>query len=84
MTREITQRELRNNSGEIMRQLDQGDTFIVTRNGTPVGELSPLRRRRFVSAEAVVEAFRASPRIKFDRFRADLDRVVGQEITPRG
>ena len=84
MTREITQRELRNNSGEIMRQLDQGDSFVVTRNGTPVGELSPLRRRRFVSAEAAVETFRASPRIEFDRFRADLDRVVAQGITPRG
>ncbi|HXO50795.1 MAG TPA: type II toxin-antitoxin system prevent-host-death family antitoxin, partial [Mycobacterium sp.] len=50
MTREITQRELRNNSGEIMRQLDQGESFVVTRNGVPVGELAPLRRRRFVSA----------------------------------
>src|SRR5215472_1015881 len=37
--REITQRELRNDSGEIMRALDQGESFVVTRNGTPVGEL---------------------------------------------
>jgi prevent-host-death family protein len=45
VTREINQRELRNHSGEIMRQLDQGESFIVTRNGVPVGELSPLATR---------------------------------------
>ena len=39
MAREITQRELRNESGEIMRALDRGETFVVTRNGVPVGEL---------------------------------------------
>ena len=84
MTREITQREFRNNSGEIMRQLDQGESFIVTRNGVPVGELSPLRRHRFISAEAAAAAFRGAPRIEFDRLRADLDRAASQEIAPRG
>ena len=58
---EITQRELRNNSGEIMRQLDRGQSFVVTRNGVPVGELSPLRRDRFVGAAAAVAAFRGAP-----------------------
>ncbi|HUZ82793.1 MAG TPA: hypothetical protein VMU73_11175 [Gaiellaceae bacterium] len=27
--------------------LDRGEMFVVTRNGVPVGELTPLRRRRF-------------------------------------
>lgn len=80
----ITQRELRNNSGEIMRQLDRGESFVVTRNGVPVGELSPLRRHRFVSAAAAVAVFRGAPRVEFDRFRADLDAVANQEIAPRG
>jgi antitoxin (DNA-binding transcriptional repressor) of toxin-antitoxin stability system len=84
VARQITQRELRNNSGDIMRQLDQGESFVVTRNGIPVGELSPLRRRRFISAEAAVAAFRGAPRVGFDRFRTDLDRAASQEITPRG
>lgn len=84
MANQITQRELRNHSGDIMRQLDQGESFVVTRNGVPVGELSPLRRHRFVSAEAAVAAFRGAPRMEFDKFRADLDRVAGQEIAPRG
>ena len=84
MTRKITQRELRKHSGEILRQLDQGESFIVARNGIPVGGLSPLRRHRFVSAEAAVAALRRAPRVEFDRFRADLDRVASQETTPRG
>lgn len=84
MAKQITQRELRNNSGDIMRQLDQGESFVVTRNGIPVGELSPLRPHRFISAEAAVASFRGAPRVEFDRFRADLDRAASQEITPRG
>ena len=81
--REITQRELRNESGQIMRQLDEGASFIVTRNGTPVGELVPLRRHRFVDAPAAVAAFRGAPRVDFTKFREDLDRAVNQETTPR-
>ena len=83
MAKSITQRELRNNSGEIMRRLDQGETFIVTRNGKPVGELAPLRRHRFVSADAAVAMFRNAPRIDPGRFRADLDEVASQDIEPR-
>ena len=40
MARDLTQRELRNDSGEIMRALDAGETFRVTRNGVPVGDLT--------------------------------------------
>jgi len=82
--REITQRELRNDSGEIMRRLDRGDTFVVTRNGVPVGELAPLRRHRFVDAAAAVAIFHGAPGIDLVRLRADLDRVATQELEPRG
>lgn len=83
MSREITQRELRNGSGEIMRKLDEGETFIVTRNGVPVGELTPLRRHRFVAAEAAVALFRAAPPIDAEWLRTDLDSVVSQNTSPR-
>ena len=63
MSREISQRELRNESGEIMRRLDQGETFVVMRNGAPVGELTPLRRHRFVRADAAVAMFRNAPAV---------------------
>jgi prevent-host-death family protein len=84
MAREITQRELRNESGEIMRKVDEGETFVVTRNGVPVAELSPLRRHRFVPAVAAVALFAAAPPIDYRRFREDLDAAAAQDATPRG
>ena len=83
MAESITQRELRNESGEIMRRLDQGESFIITRNGVPVGELTPMRRHRFVPAAAAVEIFRNAPAIDAGRFRADVDAWAGQDPRPR-
>ena len=84
MAREITQRELRNESGKIMRALDRGESFVVTRNGVPVGELTPLRQRRFVAAEVALALFAGAPGIAPDRFRSDVDAMVDQEPAPRG
>lgn len=83
MVESITQRELRNRSGDIMRRLDQGESFIVTRNGAPVGELTPLRRLRFVPSASVVEVFRSAPPVDADRFRRDLDAIADQDAEPR-
>jgi prevent-host-death family protein len=82
--REITQRELRNQSGEIMRALDDGDEFVVTRNGVPVGELLPLRERRFVPTSSLLDEFRGAPPVDLDTLRADLDAVVSQDPWPCG
>jgi prevent-host-death family protein len=68
MSRRITQRELRNESARVLRALDRGESFIVTRNGVPVGELVPLRKRFFVPAETVLAAFAGAPRVSFARF----------------
>ena len=83
MAIEISQRELRNESGEIMRRLGRGETFVVTSNGTPVAELTPLRRHRFVDADTAIAMFRTAPRVDYARLRADLDGVASQEATPR-
>ena len=83
MATEITQRQLRNDSGDIMRGLDRGENYVVTRNGVPVGELTPLRRHHFVRAEAAVAEFRNAPSVDLDRLRTDLDRVATQSLEPR-
>lgn len=83
MVREISQRELRNESGEIMRQLDRGETFVVTRSGVPVGELVPLRRHRFITAEAAVAVFHDAPRVDYAQFRDDLGCHAAQDAVPR-
>jgi hypothetical protein len=72
MAREISQRELRNESGEIMRALDRGEMFVVT------------RKRRFVSADAAVALFAGAPALDSGRFRADVDAVLDQRPQPRG
>ena len=84
MSRRITQRELRNESGRIMRALDKGKAFIVTRNGVPVGELVPLRRRVFVPTDAALAAFAGAPGVASGRFRKDVDALIDQDPTPRG
>jgi prevent-host-death family protein len=82
--RKITQRELRNGSGKIMRAVDRGTSFVVTRNGVPVGELRPLSRPEFVPAAEVVAAFASAPRVEGKRFRRDVDAVMDQDPRPRG
>lgn len=84
MSRTITQRELRNDSGAIMRGLDKGETFVVTRSGVPVGELIPIRRRRFAPRERVIEIFHGTAPVDRERFVADLDRWLDQDVAPRG
>jgi len=66
-----------------MRELDEGETFTVTRNGVPVGELSPLRRHRFLAAEAAIELFRTAPGVDYQTLRTDLDAPADQDPTPR-
>lgn len=84
MTTEISQRELRNDSGRIMRALRRGETFTITSSGEPVGELTPLRRRRFVAAVDALAAMRDAPPIDAAGFRRDLDALTDQESEPRG
>ena len=84
MSQVVTQRELRNGSGEIMRRLDEGESFVVTRNGVPVGELTPLRRLRFVTAKSIAQVFQTAPPIDGEQFRRDLDAFADQDIEPRG
>lgn len=79
----ITQRQLRNDSGEIMRRLDAGESFVVTRNGVPVGELRPAPGRYFVPRDVLKRAFAGAPRIDVDRLRGELDAVAAQTIEPR-
>lgn len=83
VAREISQRQLRNDSGEIMRALADGETFVVTRNGVAVGRLTPLGAREFVRRDAVQTKFERAGMIDAGRFRADVDRHAEQDPTPR-
>lgn len=75
---EISQRDLRLRSKEIMDSVEAGQSFTVTRDGREIGELIPLRRKRrtFVPRDEFIAASRNAPSIDPDRFRADIDRDI--------
>lgn len=78
---EITQRDLRSRSREIMDAVEHGHSFTVTRDGHRIGELIPLRRRRFVSRAEFTAMSRNAPGVDLDAFRADQDLAAEREAT---
>jgi prevent-host-death family protein len=79
---EITQRDLRNRSREIMDAVQHGQTFTVTRDGHQIAELVPLRRRRrFVSREEFAAMSRNAPDLDLETFRADQDALADHEVS---
>ncbi len=76
---EITQRDLRSRSKEIMDAVEGGQGFIVTRDGHRIGELIPLRRRRrFVPRQEFADMSRVAPGLDIESFRADQDAAHDQ------
>lgn len=78
----IAQRELRNQNAVIMAAVAAGESFVVTRNGTPVAELRPVGqgRRVFVPKAELAAMVGLGPHIDAAAFRADLDRAVDQSL----
>ena len=84
MARTISQRELRNDNAEIMRRVEAGESFTVTRNGKPIADLVPhgdLPKRRKTLSE-MQEEFRQLPPIDVDQWyrdREEADRIFGDD-----
>jgi prevent-host-death family protein len=57
--RKIAQRELRNHSGEILREAEGGEQFLITVEGRPVALLSPCPKRQWVSRSEALKLLRA-------------------------
>lgn len=54
-----------------MNALEHGESFILTRNGVPVGEVRPYRERRKVTATELMEACRNLPPVDYEEMRAE-------------
>jgi antitoxin (DNA-binding transcriptional repressor) of toxin-antitoxin stability system len=77
---EITQRDLRTRSKEIMDAVQGGQSFTVTRDGHRIGELIPLRgRRRFVPRGEFAARSHSAPDVRLEDFRADQEADIDQE-----
>ena len=80
MSKTINQRELRNEAAKVLREVQAGQTVIVTRNGEPVAELRPIQPRRFALRAMLAEAAARAAPIDAARFRADLDSFVDTSV----
>lgn len=70
----IPQKELRNQVSEVLRRVEAGETLTVTVAGREVAEISPVRKRRWVSGPALDRVWRGpTPRgLEDDLARMDL------------
>lgn len=82
MPRIIAQRDLRNQNARVIEAVAAGQSFVVTRNGTPVAELRPVTTTRspFVSKAELLALSVHSPHIDAAAFRRDLDSIVDQGV----
>ncbi|MBE1874126.1 type II toxin-antitoxin system Phd/YefM family antitoxin [Myceligenerans pegani] len=79
---EVTQRDLRSRSREIMDAVESGQTYTVTRDGHPVGELVPIRRRRrFVTREEFTAMPKGGSSFSLAAFRADQEAALDDELS---
>ena len=84
MAETISQRELRNDNAEIMRRVEAGESFVVTRNGRPVADLVPheVPPKRRKTGRDMQEDFRRLPPIDLEQWyrdRADADEFFGDD-----
>lgn len=81
MATPVSQRELRNESGAIMRRVQQGERFTVTRNGVPVadlaphGESAPDRPSRFIPVAQIAAGTSELPSWDTARFTDELEEL---------
>lgn len=76
---EVTIRELRNHGGDVVRRVLAGESLVVTRSGTPVAELRPVRRPG-IEAPTLLERWRHLPPVEPEKLRSDIDDVLDARL----
>ena len=71
----ITLRDLRNHGDEAVERVLAGESVTVIRAGTPVAELTPVKRRG-LDRFTLLERWRRLPSVDPIAFREDVDAVV--------
>ncbi len=84
MSETISQRQLRNDNAEIMRRVEAGESFVVTRNGKPIADLVPhgVPPKERKTGRDMQEEFRQLPPIDVERWyrdRAADDLIFGDD-----
>jgi prevent-host-death family protein len=72
MATEVPQRELRNNTADLLRRVEAGEQLRITVHGHPVAELVPIdRAQQFVPFDEIVEGLRGTM-LAGDRLEQEL------------
>jgi prevent-host-death family protein len=76
MTKTVTLREANQSFARCIREVEAGEEFVITRNGTPVARLSPVSERRVLTPEqqAAWERMKAAMDKGWDIGAGRLDR----------
>ena len=70
-------REFCDNFATVMDAVEAGETFYLTRNGMEIAELSPLARKRPLTAEELVGRHRGLPSVEYAHMRREADELFG-------
>ncbi|MBM9469385.1 type II toxin-antitoxin system Phd/YefM family antitoxin [Nakamurella leprariae] len=73
----VSVRDLRNRGGDVIERVLHGESLTVTRDGTAVAELRPLRPAPVSTAE-LVRRRRHLPDVDPEALRSDIDSVIDQ------
>ncbi|RSM82345.1 prevent-host-death protein [Amycolatopsis sp. WAC 01375] len=80
MVRQITQHELCDDMPNIMRAVEEGDSFVLTRNGTPVADIVPHSRMpTFVPLGELIELLGDLPPEDPERFFTAVGRAAAPD-----
>lgn len=75
----VSIREMRNQGASVLRAVESGTTYTVTRDGEPVAQLAPLPRRP-LTAEELVRRRQHLPDMDPDALRADIDSLLDMSL----
>ncbi|MGO1591074.1 MAG: type II toxin-antitoxin system Phd/YefM family antitoxin [Ancrocorticia sp.] len=71
----VSVRDLRNHGGDVLERVARGESIVVTRDGSPAAQLTPLRRPSAPPSE-LIERRRRLPRVDPESLRHDIDTLL--------
>ena len=76
MTKTVTLREANQSFARCIREVEAGEEFVITRNGTPVARLAPVGKRRVLTPQqqAAWKRIKAAMETGWDIGAGPLDR----------
>lgn len=75
---DVSIRDLRNKGGEIVDRAAAGERIVITRDGTPVAELIPLKQQ--LSTAQLIERWKHLPPMDPEALRRDIDELFDQSL----